>query len=161
MKKKVEIVRTFPDSTLKIKTKNVKSISESVIKTLDEMVKVAKMADAAGLAANQIGISRSLAVVLLENGDFLKMINPVLKESEGEKVDEEGCLSVPDSVIKIQRSTRVVVEYLDTDGNIKTFEASGFTARVLQHEIDHLNGLLIFDRLNPQERIKFLREYKT
>lgn len=160
MKKKVEIVRTFPDSTLKIKTKNVKSISESVIKTLDEMVKVAKMADAAGLAANQIGISRSLAVVLLENGDFLKMINPVLKESEGEEVDEEGCLSVPDSVIKIQRSTRVVVEYLDTDGNIKTFEASGFTARVLQHEIDHLNGLLIFDRLNPQERIKFLREYK-
>lgn len=160
MKKKVEIVRTFPDSTLKIKTKNVKSISESVIKTLDEMVKVAKMADAAGLAANQIGISRSLAVVLLENGDFLKMINPVLKESEGEKVDEEGCLSVPDSVIKIHRSTRVVVEYLDTDGNIKTFEASGFTARVLQHEIDHLNGLLIFDRLNPQERIKFLREYK-
>lgn len=161
MKKKVEIVRTFPDSTLKIKTKNVKSISESVIKTLDEMVKVAKMADAAGLAANQIGISRSLAVVLLENGDFLKMINPVLKESEGEEVDEEGCLSVPDSVIKIPRSTRVVVEYLDTDGNIKTFEASGFTARVLQHEIDHLNGLLIFDRLNPQERIKFLRKYKT
>ncbi|TET79271.1 MAG: peptide deformylase [Candidatus Cloacimonadota bacterium] len=160
MKKKVEIVRTFPDSTLKIKTKNVESISESVIKTLDEMVKVAKMADAAGLAANQIGISRSLAVVLLENGDFLKMINPVLKESEGEEVDEEGCLSVPDSVIKIPRSTRVVVEYLDTDGNIKTFEASGFTARVLQHEIDHLNGLLIFDRLNPQERIKFLREYK-
>lgn len=160
MKKKVEIVRTFPDSTLKIKTKNVKSISESVIKTLDEMVKVAKMADAAGLAANQIGISRSLAVVLLENGDFLKMINPVLKESEGEEVDEEGCLSVPDSVIKIPRSTRVVVEYLDTDGNIKTFEASGFTARVLQHEIDHLNGLLIFDRLNPQERLKFLREYK-
>ncbi|MBA7620452.1 Peptide deformylase [subsurface metagenome] len=160
MKKKVEIVRTFPDSTLKIKTKNVESISESVIKTLDEMVKVAKMADAAGLAANQIGISRSLAVVLLENGDFLKMINPVLKESEGEEVDEEGCLSVPDSVIKIPRSTRVVVEYLDTDGNIKTFKASGFTARVLQHEIDHLNGLLIFDRLNPQERIKFLREYK-
>jgi len=119
------------------------------------------MADAAGLAANQIGISRSLAVVLLENGDFLKMINPVLKESECEEVDEEGCLSVPDSVIKIPRSTRVVVEYLDTDGNIKTFEASGFTARVLQHEIDHLNGLLIFDRLNPQERIKFLREYKT
>ena len=160
MKKKVEIVRTFPDSTLKIKTKNVKSISESVIKTLDEMVKVAKMADAAGLAANQIGISRSLAVVLLEDGDFLKMINPVLKESEGEEVDEEGCLSVPDSVIKTPRSTRVVVEYLDTDGNIKTFEASGFTARVLQHEIDHLNGLLIFDRLNPQERLKFLREYK-
>lgn len=160
MKKKIEIVRTFPDLILKIKTKNVKSISESVFKTLDEMVKVAKMADAAGLAANQIGISRSLAVVLLENGDFLKIINPVLKESEGEEVDEEGCLSVPDSVIKIPRSTRVVVEYLDTDGNIKTFEASGFTARVLQHEIDHLNGLLIFDRLNPQERLKFLREYK-
>lgn len=160
MKKKIEIVRTFPDLILKIKTKNVKSISESVFKTLDEMVKVAKMADAAGLAANQIGISRSLAVVLLENGDFLKIINPVIKEIEGEEVDEEGCLSVPDSVIKIPRSTRVVVEYLDTDGNIKTFEASGFTARVLQHEIDHLNGLLIFDRLNPQERLKFLREYK-
>ncbi|MCK4235071.1 peptide deformylase [candidate division WOR-3 bacterium] len=160
MKKTVEIIRTFPNSILKVKTKKVRDISESVIKTLDEMVKVVKMADAAGLAANQIGISRSLAVCLLENNEFLKIINPVIKEMDGEEVNEEGCLSVPGAVLELPRAKRIIIEYLNTDGNMKTFEASGFTARVLQHEIDHLNGLLIFDRLNPQERIKFLREYK-
>ncbi len=160
MKKTVEIIRTFPNSILKVKTKKVRDISESVIKTLDEMVKVVKMADAAGLAANQIGISRRLAVCLLENNEFLKIINPVIKEMDGEEVNEEGCLSVPGAVLELPRAKRIIIEYLNTDGNMKTFEASGFTARVLQHEIDHLNGLLIFDRLNPQERIKFLREYK-
>ena len=160
MKKTVEIIRTFPNSILKVKTKKVRDISESVIKTLEEMVKVVKMADAAGLAANQIGISRRLAVCLLENNEFLKIINPVIKEMDGEEVNEEGCLSVPGAVLELPRAKRIIIEYLDTDGNMKTFEASGFTARVLQHEIDHLNGLLIFDRLNPQERIKFLREYK-
>ena len=160
MKKTIEIIRTFPNSILKVKTKKVRDISESVIKTLEEMVKVVKMADAAGLAANQIGISRRLAVCLLENNEFLKIINPVIKEMDGEEVNEEGCLSVPGAVLELPRAKRITIEYLDTDGNMKTFEASGFTARVLQHEIDHLNGLLIFDRLNPQERIKFLREYK-
>ena len=160
MKKKVKIIRTFPDIILKVKTKDVKKISETSIKILDEMVKVVKTADAAGLAANQIGIRRSLAVALLENDEFLRLINPVIKEMEGEEVEEEGCLSIPDVSVKIPRARRIVIEYIDIEGNKKTYKASGFTARVIQHEIDHLNGTLIIDRLNPDEKLKFLREYK-
>ena len=160
MKKRVEIVRTFPDSILRTKTNSVKEISESVIKTLDQMIKVVKMADAAGLAANQIGISLSLAVVLVENDEFLRLINPVMVEKHGEEIDEEGCLSIPDVILNLPRAKKIIIEYIDINGSKKTFEASGFTARVLQHEIDHLNGTLIIDRLKPQERLKFLREYK-
>ena len=160
MKKRVEIVRTFPDSILRIKTNSVKEISESVIKTLDQMIKVVRLADAAGLAANQIGISLSLAVVLLKNDEFLKLINPVRVEKQGEEIDEEGCLSIPDVTLNLPRAKRIMIEYLDINGSKKTFETSGFTARVMQHEIDHLNGTLIIDRLKPQERLKFLREYK-
>jgi peptide deformylase len=160
MKKRVEIVRTFPDSILRTKTNIVKEISGSVIKTLDQMIKVVRMADAAGLAANQIGISNSLAVALLKNDEFLKLINPVMIEKEGEEIDEEGCLSIPDVILNIQRAKKIIIEYLDINGNKKIFEASGFTARVLQHEIDHLNGTLIIDKLKPQEKLKFLRKYK-
>lgn len=160
MKKKVKIIRTFPDIILKVKTKDVKKISETSIKILNEMVKVVKTADAAGLAANQIGIRRSLAVALLENDEFLRLINPVIKEMEGEEVEEEGCLSIPDVSVKIPRARRIVIEYIDIEGNKKTYKASGFTARVIQHEIDHLNGTLIIDRLNPDDKLKFLREYK-
>jgi len=160
MKKKVKIIRTFPDIILKVKTKNVKKISETSIKILNEMVKVVKTADAAGLAANQIGIRRSLAVALLENDEFLRLINPVIKEREGEEIEEEGCLSIPDVSVKVPRARRIVIEYIDIEGNKKTYKASGFTARVIQHEIDHLNGTLIIDRLNPDEKLKFLREYK-
>lgn len=159
-KKRIKIIRTFPDIILKVKAKPVSDISESTLKILDEMIKVVKMADAAGLAANQIGISRCLAVAVQENGEFLKMINPQIIEDNGEEIEEEGCLSVPGSALTIRRASRIVIEYLDPEGKKQTLRASGFTARVLQHEIDHLNGVLIIDRLEAEERLQFLREYK-
>lgn len=159
-RKRIKIIRTFPDIILKVKAKQVTDISEPTLKILDEMVKVVKRADAAGLAANQIGISRCLAVAVQESGEFLQMINPVVVENDGEELDEEGCLSVPGSVLTIPRHSRVAVEYLDAEGRKQIIRASGFTARVLQHEIDHLNGILIIDRLEPEERLQFLREYK-
>ncbi len=159
-RKRLKIIRTFPDIILKVKAKPVTDISESTLKILDEMVKVVKTADAAGLAANQIGISRRLAVAVQENGTMLKLINPVIVEDNGKEMDDEGCLSIPGPVLAIPRASRIVVEYIDPDGKEQTIRASGFTARVLQHEIDHLNGLLIIDRLDPEERLQFLRDYK-
>jgi peptide deformylase len=88
------------------------------------------------------------------------MINPTILEENGEEIDEEGCLSVPGSILAIPRAPRIVVEYLDPEGKKQVLRASGFTARVLQHEIDHLNGILIIDRLEAEERLQFLREYK-
>lgn len=159
IKKRVKIIRTFPDIILKVKTKDVEEISETTIKILEEMEKIVNNAQAAGLAANQIGISRSLAVALLEDETFLRMINPKVKETSGEEKEEEGCLSLPNAVLEITRPRKVTIEYLDSNGKVKEFKASGFTARVLQHEIDHLNGELIFDKLEPDKRLKFLRDY--
>jgi peptide deformylase len=158
-KKRMRVIRTFPDIILKVKTKDVKEITDATIKILEEMEKIVNNANAAGLAANQIGISRSLAVALLENGTFLRMINPQVKVTSGEEREEEGCLSIPNAILSVSRPRKVTIEYLDSSGTLKDFEASGFTARVLQHEIDHLNGKLIFDKLEAEERLKFLREY--
>lgn len=160
MSKATNIIRTFPDIILKVKTKPIEKISASVRKILDEMVKISQKADAAGLAANQIGISRNLAVAILENGEFMKLINPRVVESSGKQKDDEGCLSIPNVVLEIHRSNKITIEYMDTEGKAQEFTASGFTARVIQHEIDHLNGLLIIDRIPKQEKLKFLREYK-
>lgn len=160
MTKKTKIIRTFPDIILKVKTKTIQRITVSVKKILDEMVNISHETEAAGLAANQIGISRNLTVAILENGEFMKLINPRIIDASGKQIEEEGCLSIPNAVLEIPRAKIVTVEYLDTEGNRQEFTASGFTARVLQHEIDHLNGLLIIDRLPKEEKLKFLREYR-
>jgi peptide deformylase len=160
MKKKAKVIRTFPDIILKVKTKTIQRITVSVKKILEEMINISHKTEAAGLAANQIGISRNLAVAVLENGEFMKLINPRIIEASGEQIEEEGCLSIPNVVLEIPRAKIVTVEYLDPEGNRQEFTASGFTARVLQHEIDHLNGLLIIDRLPKEKKLKFLREYK-
>jgi len=160
MKKKVESIRTFPNSILKIKTKDVEQITESIIKTFEDMINIVKLADGAGLAANQIGIAKSLAIALLDDKTFVRLINPVIRETHGKETDDEGCLSIPEAVVKVHRAKELIVEYLDIEGNKKILEVDGFTARVLQHEIDHLNGVLIIDYLKPDEKLKFVREYK-
>jgi len=160
MSKNVEVIRKFPDAILKAKAKTIENIDGIVIETLDKMLKVVRLAEGAGLAANQIGIGRRLAVAMVDEKRFIKLINPRIKELDGEEVDEEGCLSIPGAVIKVPRATRIVVEYLNEDGDTKILEAKGFAARVLQHEIDHLNGILIIDKLNPEEKLKFLRKYR-
>jgi len=160
MKKKVESIRTFPDSILKIKTKDVEQITGSIIKTFEDMINIVRLADGAGLAANQIGIAKSLVIALLDDKKFIKLINPVIKQMEGEQTDEEGCLSIPEATVKVHRAKELIVEYLDIEGNKKILEVDGFTARVLQHEIDHINGVLIIDYLKPDEKLKFVREYK-
>ena len=160
MSKNVEVIRKFPDAILKEKAKTIENIDGVVIETLDKMLKVVRLAEGAGLAANQIGIGRQLAIAMVEEKRFVKLINPRIKELDGEEVDEEGCLSIPGAIIKVPRAKRIVIEYLNEDGNTKILEAKGFAARVLQHEIDHLNGILIIDKLKPEEKLKFLREYK-
>jgi len=154
MKKELDVIRTFPDSILKVKTKNVTEITESIINALDDMLNVIHLADGAGLAANQIGIAKSLAVALMDDKKFIKLINPTIKEMKGEEIEEEGCLSVPHVRIEVRRAKELVVEYLDIKGKEKILEVKGFPARVLQHEI------LIIEHLPPEEKLKFLREYK-
>jgi len=109
-----------------------------------------------GLAAPQIGESLRLAIVdlsedLPQEGRLL-LINPVILEQEGQALGEEGCLSLPEVYLKVARSTRIVLRYQDLEGREFTREFRDFPARVIQHELDHLEGRVIVDRVSPLKR---------
>ncbi len=117
-----------------------------------------------GLAANQIGISQQLCVIDIsvkeEEVPLIVLINPVIVEKTGMMEAEEGCLSVPGYITTIKRPEKVFIRGLNRDGKEMEIEAGGLLARALQHEIDHLEGLLLIDRMSPIRREFFKRRYK-
>lgn len=113
-----------------------------------------------GLAANQIGIARRVAVVQTEDDDPVVLIDPVILERGGKVRGEEGCLSIPDIFADVDRAQRVVVETTTLDGERTRVEATDLVARVIQHEIDHLDGVLFLDRLSPLKRRMLLQKWR-
>ncbi len=140
---------------LGIKAKKVENPDE-VREFIPEMMSIMKGLKGLGLAAPQIGEPFQLFIVnldLLQKGKGVKeFINPTLIYYEGEEIFEEGCLSVPGLYLEIPRPSKVVMEYFDMDMKIKRLEAEGLFARVLLHEYDHVNGILIVDRLPEKEK---------
>ncbi|AFM42569.1 peptide deformylase [Desulfosporosinus acidiphilus SJ4] len=129
---------------LREKAKEVKEINPSIIKLLDNMVDTMIAADGVGLAAPQIGVSKRVVVVKV--GDvLLELVNPVILEKEGESLAEEGCLSVPDMTGDVVRAAKVHVQGLNREGKMVDIHADRLMARALQHEIDHLEGILFVD----------------
>jgi len=133
----------------------VLKIDDVIISLLDDMAETMYEKKGVGLAAPQIGIAKRLIVVDPGENRLIKLINPRCLEWEGEAVDVEGCLSIPGIYGEVPRATRVLVEALDTSGKQLRLEAEGFLARILQHEIDHLDGILFLDRairlVDPEE----------
>ncbi|KLU64643.1 peptide deformylase [Desulfosporosinus acididurans] len=129
---------------LREKAKEVKEINASITKLLDNMVDTMIAADGVGLAAPQIGVSKRVVVVKV--GDvLLELVNPVILEKEGESVAEEGCLSVPNMTGDVVRAAKVHVQGLNREGKMVDIHADRLMARALQHEIDHLEGILFVD----------------
>ncbi len=112
-----------------------------------------------GLAANQIGVARRVAVAAADDQEVV-LVNPVIVEADGEQVDEEGCLSIPEIFAEVARADRVVVETTGEDGRRRRVEGSGLFARAIQHEIDHLDGILFLDRIGPIKRRRLVAEWK-
>lgn len=137
-------VKAYPDPALRKKSKPVKVIEVIEQKIFNDMVVTMRQIKGVGLAASQIGILRRLIVVDIGEGVF-KMANPEIVESTGRDLMEEGCLSVPGESIEIARATKIVVKGMNAKGESVTITAEGLLARVIQHEIDHLNGKLIID----------------
>jgi peptide deformylase len=131
---------------------DVRSIVESMFETMDA-------AQGVGLAANQVGIARRIAVIDAE-GSRIAMINPRIVSTEGRATAEEGCLSIPDVFADVTRSERVVLEALDADGRPYQLEVGALAARAIQHEIDHLDGILFLDHLGPIKRKMLLARWK-
>lgn len=149
----MEIV-CLPNPTLRKKAVKVLKISGEEKKILDEMAETMYLKGGVGLAACQVGIDKQLVVVDIGDG-LLKLVNPVIIKKEGSETLEEGCLSVPEAVIKVKRAKKITVEYLNEKGEAMTMTAEGLLARVIQHEIDHLLGKLIVDYLSPIKKLFF------
>jgi peptide deformylase len=143
---------TWPDEVLAGKSKPVTEVDGQVVSLARGMGRLMVSAQGIGLAAPQVGVARRIITVNVGDG-FLYLINPVIIERQGRARMEEGCLSCPGISAVIDRNERIRVRGLDLDGNEVTIEAEGLKARVLQHEIDHLEGVLIIDKLPWLDRI--------
>lgn len=137
----------FRDSAvLREKAAPVKTVSDVILQLLDDMTETMYEAGGVGLAAPQVGIGKRLVVIDPGDDQLIHLINPCLEETVGETVDVEGCLSIPGVYGEVPRAEKVTVTALDRDGREIRFQAEGLPARILQHEIDHLEGILFIDR---------------
>ncbi|HEU4699619.1 MAG TPA: peptide deformylase [Gemmatimonadales bacterium] len=144
---------------LRERSAEVAGLDDEVRALIDDMFETMDAAQGVGLAANQVGVARRVAVIDAE-GQRFAMVNPVLVEVSGRATGEEGCLSIPDIYGEVTRPERVVLEALGRDGEPFRLEAQGLTARAIQHEIDHLDGILFLDHLGPIRRKMLLARWK-
>lgn len=154
-------IRTFGDPVLRLETKAIAEITDAVRGLAQDMIETMYDAPGVGLAANQIGVSKRIAV--FDANDELGprvMINPELVETTGELEMEEGCLSVPGHWWDVTRPAFARVKALDLDGNEVEYAGDGLLGRVLQHEIGHLDGGLLIDVLPKRVRKKALRDLR-
>jgi peptide deformylase len=164
----IQEIRKYPDPVLRKKTSRVAQIDDSIHRLIEDMVETMHAAPGVGLAANQVGVPLQIAVIDLstreertDNHPLLVVINPEILFMEGAVVEEEGCLSIPEYAENVRRAARVKVRAQDRAGKSFEIEAEGLLAKALQHEIDHLNGLLYIDRLSPLKKGFFKRRYKS
>ena len=153
-------IRTYGDVVLRQKAAPVKQIDVEVRKICERMVEAMLRANGAGIAAPQIGVSKRIVVLDLE-GVFHVLINPeIIEVSEAEEESEEGCLSVPGVTAPVVRKAKVMVHGLTLDEKPMNVEGEGLMARAIQHEIDHLDGVLFIDHLSAVRRRSLLKEYE-
>ena len=152
------------NSVLRKKCLKVENIDETLVTLADDMIETMYAASGLGLAANQVGVTSDLFVIDVgiekEKRDPVIIINPVITASEEEVIAEEGCLSIPEVFAQVKRSQHVEVKGYDLKGNELRYEAEGFLARAFQHEMDHLNGVLLWDNLSKVKRDILQRKFK-
>ena len=159
----VRPILTAPDPRLKAISTDVEVVDGEIRKLVDDMAESMYAAEGIGLAAVQIGVAKRVIVIDLDQKEGKKnpraFINPkILWASDEKAVFEEGCLSVPEIWDDVERPARIKAEYLDRDGNKQLLEADGILATCLQHEMDHLNGILFIDHLSRLKRSMALKK---
>jgi peptide deformylase len=154
-------IYTYPDSILRKKAKPVKEINEQVQQLIDDMCKTMHDEGGVGLAATQVGQDRRVIVFDVSGvGNVFAFINPEIIDSGGEIVSEEGCLSIPGYFSEVKRAKNITVKALNRKGEEVTLSLEGFPAVVVQHEIDHLNGILFIDRISKLKKDLYKRSLK-
>ncbi len=155
----------YGDDILKLKAKEVENLDGKIAQLVDRMTRTMhKTYSAIGLAAPQVGESIRLSVIDLSMGenkdDQIVLINPEILEVEGNETGDEGCLSFPGISVTINRAAKIFLKNFDMNGKEVRQEIDGFLARVIQHELDHLNGTLIIDRVSSLKRQFVKKEIK-
>ncbi|MGK2856714.1 MAG: peptide deformylase [Thermoanaerobaculia bacterium] len=156
-------IRKYGDPVLRARAKEIDPSEIAGLSALvDDMVETMYAEPGVGLAANQVGVSKRLAVIDLtvgeEPGSVHVLINPEIIESEGEVLEQEGCLSIPDFVELVSRPERVRMSYLDREGKPQEMWGEGLMARAICHEIDHLNGVMFVDYLRGMKKDRILKK---
>lgn len=154
-------IKRYPDPFLRKRSEEVNEIDDSLQELISDMFSAMEEERGIGLAAPQVGVAKRVIVISVEDRKFsrLALINPVIVHLSGETdMMEEGCLSLPGVNADVERSIEAVVRGTTKNGRLVEISAKGLLARALQHEIDHLDGILFIDRLNPKERKSIAKE---
>jgi peptide deformylase len=146
-------IRQYPDPVLRMEAREVETFDDDLLRLVERMKRLMKDAYGVGLAGNQVGILRRLFVFQKEEDEVLALVNPrIVERADESDVEEEGCLSIQGVRVPVERSVAITVEGNDEKGHEVRLELEGMTARVAQHEIDHLDGTLILDRTDDDSR---------
>jgi len=161
----IQKIYQYPDPVLRKETERVATFDESLARLVEDMAETMYDAPGVGLAAPQIGQSIKLIVVDTPGDSegerrFMPLVNPEIIAHEGTQFDEEGCLSVPDLTASVKRHKRITVAFQDLQGQTHELSTEDRFAVVLQHEIDHLNGILFIDHLSPLKRSLYKKKVK-
>ena len=164
MEKVAHEIRTFGDPVLKSRATPVTEFDGSLKQLAEDMVRIMYEAEGAGLAANQIGRLKRIFVAAYENEGELRefvVVNPIIEDRfETQEKDIEGCLSIPGIGVEVERPLAVILRGQDLSGAPLRVEAEGRLARIFQHEIDHLDGILMLDRTDRESRKNAMREMR-
>jgi peptide deformylase len=159
----VREIKKYPDTILTKKTDSVSEFDDELQKLIDDMIETMYAAPGVGLAANQVGVSKQVAVIDVSLGDqessLIVLINPEIVCTEGEEASEEGCLSIPEYTTIVKRASKVRVKGLDREQKPFEIDAEGLLAKAFQHEVDHLNGVLFIDRIGRIKKEFFKKRY--
>jgi peptide deformylase len=147
-------IRQYPDPVLRLEAQEVEEFDSDLVQLVERMLRLMRDARGVGLAANQVGVLRRVFVIQADEEEEPRaLVNPVVVErSEESDEDDEGCLSLQGVVVPVERAVHVRLQARDPEGNPVSLELEGLPARVAQHELDHLDGVLIVDRTTPEGR---------
>jgi len=153
-------IKEYGEPVLREKALPVKEVTPEILNLIKDMAETMYADSGVGLAAPQVGVSKSIIIIDGEEDGLIVLINPMIVKSEGEVVAEEGCLSVPGIYSQVKRASKVTVKALNENGDPIEITKEALTARALQHEIDHLDGILFVDRIGRMERQMLLDKLK-
>lgn len=153
-------IKEYGEPILREKALPVEEVTPEILNLIKDMAETMYTASGVGLAASQVGVPKRIILVDGEEDGLIVLINPMIIKSEGEVVEEEGCLSVPDIYSQVKRSSKVTIKALNENGDPIEITKEDLIARALQHEIDHLDGILFIDRIGRMEKQILLNKLK-